>query len=233
MNISAASFPVMPFITRCLSLSFLLLLVAPAQADDAQAVKELKALLGGLETLQADFTQTVLNDELEPVRESSGTFKLERSGHGRFRWDYTAPFEQTIVADGANLWTYDPELEQATVKPMQETLASSPASLLTGTTPVEKDFAVREIGRTGDLYWIELTPRVQDTDFERVRVAIAIDEGGNELDTMELLDNLGQLTRIRFENVRRNAVINASVFAFTPPENADVIGEPAGGAASE
>lgn len=226
----------MSITTRCLSLSFLLLLVVPATADDAQAVKELQTLLAGLKTLQADFTQTVLNDELEAVRESSGTFKLERAGRGetgKFRWDYTAPFEQTIVADGVNLWTYDPELEQATVKPMQETLASSPASLLTGAAPIEEDFAVREIGRSGNLYWIELTPRVQDTDFERVRVAIAVDDGRNELDTMELLDNLGQLTRIRFEDVRRNAAVDAAVFEFTPPKNADVIGERAGGAASE
>lgn len=223
----------MSFIKRCLSLSALLLLaVSPARADDAQAVKELDALLAGLKTLQADFTQTVLNDELEPVRESSGTFKLERPG--KFRWDYTAPFEQTIVGDGVNLWTYDPELEQATVKPMQETLASSPASLLTGTRPVEEDFTVREIGRTGGLYWIELVPRVQDTDFERVRVAIAVnDKGRNALDTMELLDNLGQLTRIRFENVQRNAAIDDSAFEFTPPENADVIGEPASETAGE
>lgn len=197
----------------------------PVHADDAQAVQELKALLADLETLQAAFTQSVLNDELEPVRESSGSFLLQRAGEGRlgmFRWNYTVPFEQTIVGDGVNLWTYDPELEQATVKPMQETLASSPASLLTGASPIEEDFIIREIGRSGELYWIELKPRVQDTDFERVRVAI--DDG--ELDTMELLDTLGQTTRIRFEDVRRNAGLDESVFRFTPPANADVIGEP-------
>lgn len=220
----------MSFIKKSVLFPVLLLLASSAFADDAQAVKELQALLADLKTLQADFTQTVLNDELEPVRESSGTFKLERPG--KFRWDYTTPFEQTIVGDGVNLWTYDPELEQTTVKPMQETLASSPASLLTGTSPVEDDFIVREIGRSGDLYWIELVPRVQDTDFERVRVAIAMGEE-NRLDTMELLDNLGQLTRIRFENVQRNAAIDESAFDFTPPENADVIGEPAGVAAGE
>ncbi len=210
---------------RNLLLAFLLAAPTAAIADDAEAVAALNEVLDGLETLQADFTQTVLNDELEPVRESRGTFKLKRAGDGgkgKFRWDYVAPFRQVIVGDGTNLWTYDPELEQATVKPMQETLASSPASLLTGTTPVEESFEIHEIGQAGELYWIELVPRVQDTDFQSVRVAVNDDR----LDTMELRDNLGQTTRIRFDNVQRNAPIDAGSFEFTPPENADVIGEP-------
>jgi len=210
---------------RTIACLFLLLAAAPANAGDAEALSRLNGVLGGLDTLQAEFTQTVLNEELEPLRESRGTFKLDRAGDGekgRFRWDYVAPFRQVIVGDGTNLWTYDPELEQATVKPMQETLASSPASLLTGTTPVEESFTVREIGAAGALYWIELVPRVHDTDFESVRVAI----NDGELDTMELRDNLGQITRIRFERVQRNASIDSASFRFSPPEGADLIGQP-------
>ncbi|HEX6929645.1 MAG TPA: outer membrane lipoprotein chaperone LolA [Gammaproteobacteria bacterium] len=218
MTLPSARLFTMPFI-RTFLMALALVIATPVSADDAKAEKALTALLSDMKTLQADFTQTVLNDELEPVRESRGSFKLERPG--KFRWDYTAPFRQVIVGDGTNLWTYDPELEQATVKPMQETLASSPASLLTGTAPVGESFAIREIGLSGKLYWMELTPRVQDTDFQSVRVAIR----DGELDTMELLDNLGQITRIRFENIRRDQPIPAAEFHFTPPENADVIGD--------
>lgn len=208
------------------AVSIAVVLVPVANADDAKAVTELKSLLGELKTLHADFTQTVLNDELEPVRESRGAFTLQRAAGkddlGKFRWDYTAPFEQVIVGDGVNLWTYDPDLEQATVKPMQATLASSPASLLTGSKPVDEEFVIREIGQSGQLYWIALKPQVQDTDFEDVRVAIR----DGKLDTMELHDNLGQTTRIRFENVERNQPVKADVFHFTPPADADLIGEP-------
>lgn len=218
----------MAFIKRSLLL-LVFLFSTSASADDRQAVNALQDFLQGLDTLQADFTQTVLNDQLETVRESVGTFKLQRphgGEPGKFRWDYTAPFEQVIVGDGVNLWTWDPELEQATVKPMQETLASSPASLLIGNAPIEEAFEVREIGASGELYWIGLTPRVRDTDFESVRVALRETGSGMVLDTMELLDNLGQVTRIRFEHLERNAPIPAGAFDFTPPENADLIGEP-------
>ena len=198
----------------------LLMPAMPAHADDAQATERLEQVMSGLDTLRADFSQTVLDANLEPVRESRGSLLLKRPG--KFRWNYRAPFEQVIVADGVNLWTYDPELEQATVKPLQETLASSPASLLTGSKPISEEFTVREIGPAGELYWIELQPRVQDTDFQQVRVALA--EG--ELDTMELVDNLGQTTRIRFDNIQRNVDIEPGTFNFDPPEGTDVIGEP-------
>lgn len=195
--------------------------VAPlALADDAEALQRLESVMSELDTLQANFSQTVLDANLEPVRESRGSLLVSRPG--KFRWDYTKPFEQTIVADGVNLWTYDPDLEQATVKPLETTLASSPASLLTGSKPIGDEFEVKEIGAAGELYWIELVPRVQDTDFEQVRVALH--EG--ELDTMELVDNLGQTTRIRFTGVKRNVELPAGSFDFSPPEGADLIGEP-------
>lgn len=201
-------------------LASLLFVATPLRADDAEAAKRLEGVMSGLDTLRAEFTQTVLDANLEPVRESRGSLWLKRPG--KFRWNYRTPFEQVIVADGVNLWTYDPELEQATVKPLAETLASSPAALLTGSKPIAEEFEVSEIGEAGELYWIELVPIVQDTDFERVRVALA----DGELDTMELSDNLGQTTRIQFRDIERNVDIKASQFSFDPPEGTDVIGEP-------
>lgn len=187
-------------------------------ASDADARQHLQDMLENIHTLKAEFTQTVLDSELSPVQETEGTLWLSRPG--KFRWNYEAPYAQTIVADGENLWTYDPELEQATVKPMAASLASSPAAVLTGDAPLDENFDVKEIGKSGELYWIELRPSVQDTDFEHMRVAL--DDG--RLDTMELRDNLGQTTRIRFSKVERNVEIPAERFVFEVPENADLIG---------
>ena len=44
---------------------------------------------------------------------SSGTFEFQRPN--RFRFDYSKPFEQTIVADGETLWLYDKDLNQVTL----------------------------------------------------------------------------------------------------------------------
>lgn len=212
----------------CLVL-FLGLFSLNAVASDADARQRLQSLLDDIHSLRAEFSQTVLDAELSPVQETQGSLWLRRSGGetsdglGKFRWEYEIPYAQTIVADGENLWTYDPELEQATVKPMAATLASSPAAILTGDAPLDESFTVKEIGQSGELYWIELRPTVQDTDFEHMRVAL----DGDQLDTMELRDNLGQTTRIRFENVERNKDIPDERFRFTLPASADLIGTPA------
>ena len=68
----------------------------------------------GLETIQADFVQTVVDSGGETVQDSQGHVWMQRPG--RFRWDYRTPYHQLIVADGKRLWTYDEDLEQATVK---------------------------------------------------------------------------------------------------------------------
>lgn len=204
--------------------SFFLALMLPlaGHAAEADGVARLKSFLSDVHSLKAEFTQTVLDAQLNTDELSSGTLLLQRPG--KFRWDYTEPYEQVIVADGRNLWIYDKALAQVTVKPQDKTLASSPAMLLSGEGSLEESFTLENLGRQGEWTWVKLVPKVQDTDFESVR--IAFDETSVVL--MELKDRLGQTTRIQFENVEVNPDVPAGSFEFTPPEEADVIGTPAG-----
>src|SRR6185295_19033220 len=106
--------------------------------------------------------------------ESEGTLQIKRPG--RFRWDYSAPHEQLVVADGKRLWLYDPGLEQVTVKAMDATLGSTPAMLLGGTGSLRDGYDVVRYYEEGDLAWVELVPRAKQGDFQRVRLAFAGDE---------------------------------------------------------
>ena len=42
---------------------------------------------------------------------------------------------------------------------------------------------------------------------------------------MELTDSFGQVTTIAFEKFERNPQLPASLFRFTPPAGADILGE--------
>ena len=88
----------------------------------------------GLDTFQSQFIQTVIDSDGQQVQRSEGTVWIRKPG--RFRWDYRTPYRQLIVADGKRLWTYDEDLEQATVKPVDEALSSTPAMLLSGFRPL-------------------------------------------------------------------------------------------------
>ena len=68
-----------------------------------------------LKSFQAHFSQLVQDGKGETMQQSEGEVWIAKPG--RFRWNYKTPFEQQIVATGTELWTYDPDLEQATVKP--------------------------------------------------------------------------------------------------------------------
>ncbi len=201
-------------------------LFAPASQARAEsspdAVARIDAYLGSFRTLSANFAQTVRNSEGQPTERASGTLALSRPD--RFRWDYRAPYLQTIVADGERLWLYDSDLEQVTVRELESGLGSTPAMLLSGSGRVGDAFESSGLEKKGDWTWCRLRPRDAQSDFESV--SLAFDARG-ELAGMELRDKLGQMTVIEFTQVRRNPSLDASLFRFTPPPGADVIGRAA------
>lgn len=170
-------------------------------------------------SFSADFTQTVYDSDSVALQESVGRVELLRPG--RFRWTYTEPSKQVIVADGLSLWVYDEDIKQVTVQPQSATLGSAPIGLLSGEKTIESEFIVTELGEEKGLKWFELEPLVKDTDFNAIY--IALDSSG--INAMELRDNFDQATQIKFTNFKKNVPIDSVQFSFTPPDGADVVGE--------
>jgi outer membrane lipoprotein carrier protein len=201
-------------------------LLAAAAAARAQpsgdAVARVDAYLGSLRTLTADFAQVVRDRDGRVVDRASGTLSLSRPN--RFRWDYVQPYVQTIVADGERLWLYDSDLEQVTVRALEDGLGSTPAMLLSGSGRVADAFASLGGEQAGDWTWSRLRPKQAGSDFEAVGLAFG---PRGELAAMELRDKLGQTTLIEFGGVRRNAALDPALFRFEPPPGADVIGRAA------
>jgi len=98
-----------------------------------------------INTMQSAFTQQVIDDKGALRQSSSGNVYLSRPG--KFRWEYAAPDKHEIVADGKNVWIYDVELDQVTVKPMTQALSAAPIGMLTQKQSVDKQFNVQEISR--------------------------------------------------------------------------------------
>ena len=177
----------------------------------------LDRFLDEVTSLRADFVQTVTDSQGYELQRTDGTLAVKRPG--RFRWNYDG---QTIVADGERIWLYDEELAQVTVRPLDSTLSSTPAMLLSGGESLHEHADVRELGTDDDgITWFAIEPRVQDTDFESVRIAFE----GRDLVAMQLVDSFGQTTRMEFRNLVRNPAIDESVFRFDPPKGVDVIGD--------
>jgi len=191
-----------------------LLIFNPAFAADAE--HRLNAALKNLDNVTADFKQTLLDEDKKVIQNSRGTLAIQRPG--KFAWIYKDPFEQQIIADGKELWIYDIELDQVTVKPMDSGLASAPIMILMKQNDIGEEFIVSEVGQREYLYWIELKPVAKDLEYSQIY--IGLEEG--EIRAMELRDNFGQSTQIVFENLRVGVVHDPATFIFTPPEGVDV-----------
>ncbi len=204
------------FIVAC---ALALPLVFNAGLAHAGGVERLKAFIAGAKTAEADFSQTVADKTGRVTQQASGRMAFARPG--KFRWDYTAPYEQVIVGDGVKLWLYDADLEQVTVKSLGDVIAGTPAALLAGDNSIEKYFILKNAGEAGGLEWLEATPKNKDTTFERIRMGFK----GDVLAQMELDDFFGQRTTLKLSRFVRNPTIVPSRFTFTPPKGADVIDE--------
>jgi len=195
--------------------------VATQSGDASASSTLLDRFLDEITTLEAHFEQELWTADDQLLDRQSGSLALERPS--RFRWHYVEPFEQLVVADGKNLWMHDVELDTVTVTPLDDTVASSPAMLLSGDRAVRDGFAVVDEFRSDGLSWLRLEPELEGTDFRSVLL------GFDDLTPrrLELVDGLGQITRITLSDVELNAELDDRLFLFNPPRGVDVIGNPA------
>jgi outer membrane lipoprotein carrier protein len=198
---------------------FVLLCALPLTAH-ADAIAKLKHFIAATRSGQADFTQVVRNRDGQRLQSASGIMQFMRPG--KFRWEYRKPYEQLIVGDGQKFWLYDADLNQVTVKKLDNALGSSPAALLSGSNAIERGFKLQDIGERNGLDWLEAVPKTQDTSFESIRMGF---DTRDELAVMELRDNFGQVTVLRFLDMQRNPRLSPSLFKFAPPPDADVLGD--------
>lgn len=194
------------------------LAAAPQDADAGEQL--VNSFVTDVITLQGRFEQALLDAAGDVIERSSGTLEIERPG--RFRWSYADPYEQWLVADGLNVWSYDVDLAQVTVKPQADALANTPALLLGGGDEALQQFrfdsATVEKGTT----WVRMIPVDTSSGFERMELGFT----GGQLMRMAFFDNLEQTTLVSLYEVVVNEPIDAERFTFEIPDDADLVGVP-------
>jgi len=173
----------------------------------------------GMETFEASFTQHVVDVDGEVLQDSSGEVWISKPG--RFRWDYRKPYQQLIVSDGKQLWNYDADLEQASVSPVNDTLTSTPAMLLSGLRPLAEVTKVHALAKEDGLDWFQLEPKDPDAAVEAVRIAFR----DGELDSIEVRDSFDNRTRIQFSHIKLNPSLDPALFHLELPPGTDIIGK--------
>jgi len=187
----------------------------------AEAVDRLREFAREVKGGEAAFTQTVTSADGSRRKVSSGTFSFLRPN--RFRFAYSKPFEQLIVSDGQKVWIHDPDLNQASSRPLTKALGQTPAALLAGGSP-DQDFALANESPRDGLEWLKATPKVRDgAGFQSMRVGFR----GKELAAVEILDSFGQRSLLQFSAWAAPgagaALPPVERFRFVPPAGAEVV----------
>ena len=203
--------------------SFLLLVLTLATSvllagSSGPARSELERFTAGLEGFQADFVQTVKSQDGRVQDQTHGKVWLQSPD--KLRWVYSGEFPETIVADGSNIWIYDESLQQVTVKPQSDQAADSPLMILADVSRLDQQFQVTELGDFEEMLLLELKSLDSESEFERI--LLGLDSSGILMMAME--DAFGQRTEVHFENMLKNSPIDQSLFEFTPPDGADLVG---------
>jgi len=188
-------------------------------AVSAASLERFQSFIRSTQSAKADFEQKVYDRNMKLVQESRGSFSFVRPG--KFRWAFTKPYAQLIVGDGEKVWVHDADLNQVTVRKLSHALGATPAALISGSADVEKSFDFTDTGEGGGLQWLDAKPKEKDAGFERIRMGF----GSSGIDAMELVDQFGQTTKLRFTNVERNPKLDPATFRFTPPKGADLLGQ--------
>jgi outer membrane lipoprotein carrier protein len=210
--------------------AFLVVVLISVSARAAAPATPLDRYLGDLKSLRVTFLQIVADSQGHEVDRATGTLIVLRPG--RFRWEIQTQTASSnsgsvnggllMVADGRNVWSFDRDLDQVTVKPVDAALSATPAMLLSGTVDLHKSFTVTPAGQREGLEWVLVEPKSAEADFRSALFGFDHDM----LKRMILEDKLGQVATILFEHAERNGPVNPAEVSFTPPPGTDVIGKP-------
>lgn len=194
-----------------------LAMAAPLAAHAAGAVEQLRAFARDTQSASGSFSQQTRASTGRAQPAQSGQFAFQRPG--KFDWRVTKPYEQRIVSDGRELFQFDPDLNQVSVRKTDAAVGASPAAILFGDGDLEKSFNVKELPARDGMDWLEAVPRTADAGFSKVEIGFTDGMPAR----LDLYDSFGQSTRVTLSNIRRNPSIPAATFTFTPPAGVDVV----------
>jgi outer membrane lipoprotein carrier protein len=196
----------------------------------ANGLEALDAFIKNTKNGRAEFTQTVTSPS-NKIKLSRGMFEFLRPN--RFKFIYTKPFEQSIVADGQTLWLHDVDLNQVTARKLSSVMAGSPAALFASAPNLQALQAEYVLQAASDktsgkdgIEWVSATPKVRDGKdslLQSVKVGFKQTSAGVEIAALEMVDSFGQTSVIKFEKVQINTNLAPANFNFKVPAGVDVI----------
>jgi outer membrane lipoprotein carrier protein len=168
----------------------------------------------------ADFRQETEVKTLNRKLKASGKLYFKRPG--KMLWRYEEPKGQFVLADGKNLYFYQPEQNQVIKSPLKNAFRSDiPLSFLLGLGNLKKDFNATLKGTEENQYVLGLEPKGELGGFSEVLVAVG--RNTSDIDWVSVRDAAANVTTIRFSGMRKGVGVQESLFRFQVPDGVDIV----------
>jgi outer membrane lipoprotein carrier protein len=190
-------------------------------ANTQGAVKALQLELGAVTSFSARFSQSTQDGLGNTLQTVNGFMQVAKPG--KLRWQTEGLYEQLVISDGQSLWIYDADLEQVSIKNMDNRLSETPALLLGGDiSAIDDDFIVTQSQTESKVLFI-LQPKDSSQLFDSLELSFYRHKQNNILQQMVIRDASGQITDISFSEAEKNPSLQADLFHFEIPAGVDVI----------
>lgn len=171
----------------------------------ATEIAKAEKWLNNLKTGSARFAQTTHDG-----RRLVGTFYINRPG--KLRFEYDAPIEDFVVADGIFLYFYDAELQEQSNIPIGSSLADF---ILRNNVKLSGDVKITDIKRGGELLQITL---VQAGDPQAGSLTLGFREDPFALKKWRITDAAGLITEVELFYLKTDVELKNNLFVFQHPK---------------
>jgi outer membrane lipoprotein carrier protein len=181
------------------------------------SVEQLKSFGVQVKAAEGAFTQRTIGAQGQTAPDQKGTFVFERPG--RFRWQVTEPYRQLILTDGKDLYQYDPDLSQVTVRSVGHSLGDSPAAVLFGNGQFDDLFTLSTFPDQDGLAWLRAVPKQPDSGLRQIDMGL---RDGLPV-KLRLKDGFGQITQVDITSLAPKTSLPADTFTFKLPPETDLV----------
>jgi len=200
---------------------------APVKDPVQDLVKKVETRYRKLNDFSADFTQTTSVRGFASAIKSAGRVYLKRPG--KLRWDYLEPTLEQIFVEDDKVQFYIPEHKQVLTGQLSKmTNSQAPLQLLQGVGRLDTYYLVSRAPDgakgSGGLPILHLTLR--DGGPDHPRIVVEVDAATHFLRRIELHDVNGNVSTFVFSSFKPNTGLKEEVFAFTAPQDVEVIHAP-------
>lgn len=146
--------------------------------------------------------------------------------NGKFRWENDTPEKSLLVFDGKTIWSVQKppaefggpdQVAKGTVD--KKTKSHILISSLLG-ADIEKSFKVKELKTEGNLVTYEAIPTQADLSVKNIQ--IQVEPKKSQIQQISYVDDIGNLTTLKFSDVKFNKKSKNSLFKYKPSKDAQV-----------